>query len=253
MRKQSIIMVLFFSSLILINILGCTKGSESYYPLKEGITWDYQFNIHTHNKLLIFQGADKIDKTENKKLIITNLLKREMTGKMVTPRKCNFNGRVVFHFISEDDKGLHRLAVQTPESVEPKIITPLEYIIKYPIKEGTTWETNFNPSWDNKINIKINNTIEKINETITVSDGTFNNCLKIKGLGTAKDTFKDPLSFGRNKLIPVNINLESFDWYAPGVGLIKGIFRESVSGEEGKKELIYSRSITVQLESFKQH
>ena len=46
--------------------------SESYFPLKEGMRWEYN--------VISDQGATK-------KLLITNLAPREVSGTKVTPRK----------------------------------------------------------------------------------------------------------------------------------------------------------------------
>ena len=86
MRTTSIVAAL----LIALSLLTPGQGwgdelSESYFPLKEGMRWEYN--------VISDQGATK-------KLLITNLAPREVNGTKVTPRKSGV-GRHDFYRVNE--------------------------------------------------------------------------------------------------------------------------------------------------------
>jgi hypothetical protein len=249
MKRQDIINGLIFLLSFIMTNSGCSGDSTSYSPFKEGFHWEYQLTQHTHNELLIFQGSN-VEKTENIKFVAENLPNREMDSKIVTPRKIDINGRISFYFMSEDAGGIYLLATQYPESLEPIMKKPLDYVIKYPIQTGISWDKNYSSFWNNKITIKGRKTIESITDTITTPAGTFQKCLKIKGAGTINSDFNDPLDFDKRRKIKVIINIESYSWYAPGIGNIKEIHKESVITEGSNKEKIYAKELIAQLVSF---
>ncbi len=218
MKMRFAINILCIHFLVLVVLLGCSKGGESYYPLKEGITWEYHTSFRS-------EGTYVAEKSETKKVVITNFAQRELKGKTVTPQKMDIEGRILFCFIIEDSNGIYTFALQPSGAVEPVIAPFPAYKIKYPIKVGTTWDAG----------IKL--TIESIDEVVTVSAGTFKGCVKIKGIGAIKKDFGDPIGVA-------NIRSEIYDWYAPGVGLIKEIIKDT-------SDNVGSSETTMQLESFK--
>ena len=84
MRQPLLVISLFISFLLCGNLHAFGKEPEPYYPLKEGMTWEYQVMFHTRNELLRAQGADKVDKSDTKKLTVTNLASQEIDGKKVS-------------------------------------------------------------------------------------------------------------------------------------------------------------------------
>ncbi|OGP69446.1 MAG: hypothetical protein A2Y80_00580 [Deltaproteobacteria bacterium RBG_13_58_19] len=251
MRQPLLVISLFISFLLCGNLHAFGKEPEPYYPLKEGMTWEYQVMFHTRNELLRAQGADKVDKSDTKKLTVTNLASQEIDGKKVTPRKYDFSAFHFFYYLFQEDNGIFIIATQPPNSEEKKILNPPELLMKIPVLAGVAWEGNFKGGWNSNLNIKLNKVIDRGDEVVTVAGRSFDNCIRIKGEGEAKDTYKDPAdkSGKEQKLI---ISVETNDWYAPGVGWVKEVTRELVKKETGKQELIFSRKIISQLESFKE-
>jgi hypothetical protein len=113
------------------------------------------------------------------------------------------------------------------------------YIIRYPIKIGTSWEVKARSKLLNNAPGILKKTIEAIDDTVTVPAGTFKNCLRIKGEGVIR---KEELG---NEII---VNIEEYEWYAPGVGLIKYIGKEKGSGRFLTPDY---EEIVAQLESIK--
>ena len=172
----------------LINLTACDKPkSIDYFPFDEGMIKEY---------IVTFSYNDNKSLT---KLKCINLALRDLNGASVFPVKVepyNMVGILIegvsFYFYGKDDKGVYEYAKQNPADIEPKIYnfqSPY-YLIKYPIKINYSWKIG---------NITL--IIEAIDETVTVSSGTFQGCIKIKSVSEHSDI--------------------KISWYAPNVGLIK--------------------------------
>lgn len=229
MKNKFSIDILFVLLLVFAILVGCSKRIETYYPLKEGMTWEYRNTFGSH----AINGAEKT--------IITNLASQELKGGKVTPQKVEIGGQSRLSFLSEDANGLYESTEQQSGFVGQEKKSSPFYIIKYPIKVGTVWERITKSSLSN-VPVKLKYTIERIDEPVTVPAGTFKGCVKIKGVGAA-DTNLNIFSGA----ILVTINVEHYSWYAPKVGLVKSIIKERSSQihEAGEWDM------TMQLESFK--
>ena len=84
--QRNVLFILLFSMLFFI---GCSKGSDSFYPLKEGIIWTYQAS-----------AASMFGSTGSNKIVVTNFASRDLKGKKVTPQKQDVNGQTLFSFIA---------------------------------------------------------------------------------------------------------------------------------------------------------
>jgi len=94
MKNKFAISELFLFFLLLVNLSGCVKKSTIYYPLKEGMIWEYQTSM-------------------NAKVTVTNFATRELKGRKVTPQKImdmDILGQSYFSFIAEDNKGIYEFA-----------------------------------------------------------------------------------------------------------------------------------------------
>ena len=114
---------------------------------------------------------------------------------------------------------------------------------------GNIWQEIETSSFKPKISIPVKSTIESINEVVTVPAGTFKGCLKIKTIGFAEKVIG-------TEWLPeekVRIDREWYKWFAPGIGLIKVIFKEKKTWIKGiaSPPVPEFREMTVQLEIFK--
>lgn len=223
MKNIKTLVIMFF---VLIFALSCSKGSESYYPLKEGNVREYQIKM----------VSGKINK-----LVVTNLASRELQGKKVTPCKNDVSGKSSFiDFIVADDSGVYVFARQRLADLEPEILKSPSYILKNPIQVGTTWEINYKICLvANNIPCILKETIESKNETVTVPAGTFKDCVKLKAIGYAQN-----INTANEES---HITVEYYSWNAPGIGEIKEIIRETDKHQWGE----VTREVMTQLESFK--
>ncbi len=169
---------------------GAKRFKRTYYPLKADMTWVYQVSGG------IFGPGKEVE---------TNFPSRELKGKKVVPRKSEKGLESSFTFIGEDRDGIYIFARQPPSAMEPIILQPPAYLIRYPIQVSTTWEVSMPKGKNDTLTLQV--AIESISETVTVPAGTFERCLKVKSVGSATD----------------GGSIEVYDWYAPGVGLIKSI------------------------------
>jgi hypothetical protein len=192
----------------------CDELGESYYPLKEGMRWEY----------LVIS-----DKSDTKKLIITNLAPREFEGKKVTPRKWDLGGHTFIEFMEKDESGIYRYAEQVGEKGSPTLVTPKECHLKFPISEGNNW-TMTTKFGNNALNV--NFTLESVSEDVKVPAGSYKDCLKLKQVGSND----------------AGASVMGYEWYAPKVGVVKSMVTLKQKSKEGA---IVSERRTYQLQSFK--
>ena len=187
--------------------------SESYFPLKEGMRWEYN--------VISDQGATK-------KLLITNLAPREVSGTKVTPRKWELGGATFIELMKKDETGVYRYAEQKGEQAPPSLITPMECHLKFPIAEGSSW--NMATKLGNST-VNVSLTIESLSDEVKVPAGTFKDCVKIKQVGEND----------------AGTSVMGYEWYAPKVGVVKSLVTIKQKSKEGTK----SETRTYQLVSFK--
>ena len=186
--------------------------SESYFPLKEGLRWEY--NVIS-------------DQAATKKLLITNLAPREVNGVKVTPRKWELGGSTFIELMKQDESGVYRYAEQKGESAAPSLITPMECHLRFPIAEGSSWNMAAKVG-NSTVNLSL--TIESLSDEVKVPGGTFKDCVKVKQAGENDGT-----------------SVIGYEWYAPKVGVVKSLVTIKQKSKEGLK----SETRTYQLLSFK--
>ncbi|MDO9532185.1 MAG: hypothetical protein Q7O12_08635 [Deltaproteobacteria bacterium] len=187
--------------------------SESYFPLKAGMRWEYN--------IISDQGATK-------KLLITNLAPREVSGTKVTPRKRELGGTTFIELMKQDETGTYRYAEQAGEKAPPTLVTPMECHLKFPVAEGSSW--NMAAKLGNST-VNLSLTIESLSDEVKVPAGTFKDCLKIKQVGEND----------------AGTSVMGYEWYAPKVGVVKSLVTIRQKSKAGPK----SETRTYQLVSFR--
>lgn len=245
MKRRFAINILCIPFLVLVVLLDCSKGSEPYYPLKEGLTREYNISQEFRYR---DSGGFAHNQSFTVKMLNTYLASRELKGKKVTPATNKAESYIFLYFLAEDNNGIYIFASQKPEDVEPEIVSTPTYEIKYPIQLGTTWdETSKSLLADFIVPLKI--AIDKVDEVVTVAAGTFNGCVRVKKIGTIKK--KCEIHQASDHI--VTIEIEEYAWYASGVGLIKKIMKHTLDRtyDGDLSGLGDSFERTEQLESFK--
>ncbi|MGC8654676.1 MAG: hypothetical protein ACP5US_11880 [Candidatus Kryptoniota bacterium] len=151
-------------------------------------------------------------------------------------------------FVVSSDSGIYQIAGQSISDPKPQFITS-QCILKFPLKVGTTWnwyETTSLLSSDiyevNDKPVLCKASVQSVNETVTTPAGTFYNCIEVVKHGK---TFLSVGTFYMEKTLLVNV--EDFEWYAPDIGLVKAIYKQTASSN---LQNVYSGELDEQLESF---
>ena len=108
------------------------------------------------------------------------------------------------------------------------------YVIKFPIKIGTSWKINdltrlkmiigYDKVFETWIPFELTNKIDAVGENIRIKNKIFKNCIKVVGKGFTSYNVGPPLG-------NINIEVINTDWFAPGVGLVKTIRSETSDSE----------------------
>jgi hypothetical protein len=209
------IILLAFLFICCINGWVWGESPESYLPLQEGLTWEFQQTILDLKTQKQVAAAKSIKE---------NLAPTELQGVKVIPQVFSFYQpanqlkQKTKSFIVQDASGFHVVARQSLNEPKPSFIPEKFYILKFPLTKGASWEQPVK-------GLIIKNTIEGRNETVQVPAGTFRHCLLVKKLYFHK---KDPKS-------PVQ---EGLFWFAPEVGNVKVVIKNSPENKEIIQELV---------------
>lgn len=212
MKKKRFLIVLF-----ILGLAGWVRGAapESYFPLQEGVVWEFQ---HT---LLDLKTDKQIGAA---KAVKENLAPKELKGLRVVPQIFSFYQpadtlkQKTKSFIAADASGFYVVAHQSLNEAEPTFLKEKFYILKFPLTKGASWQQA-------APGLIIHSTVEDTGATVRVPAGTFENCLLIK-----KRYFhpKDPQ----------NAVQEGRFWFAPGVGNVKVVRKNTPENKEIIQELV---------------
>jgi hypothetical protein len=215
MRTTGIVAVLLVSlSLLTSGPVRADALSESYFPLKEGMRWEYTVTS---------------DQGQPQKLLITNLAPRDVQGVKVTPRKWELGGATFIELMKQDDTGVYRYAEQKGETAAPELITPMECHLKFPITQGNSWAMTTKVGTSA---LSVSLTLESVSDEVKVPAGTFKDCLKVKQVGEND----------------AGTSVMGYEWYAPKVGVVKSMVTIKQKTKEG---IPSSEHRVYQLQSFK--
>ena len=192
--------------------------ADDYLPLKKGLKRTYSIN-------------GTVTKT------VENFEERKLGKKKVVPQKIEINGATSFIFVRETKKGQLLYAKQAADAAEPMIMEDEIYLNKE-LKSGNTWERDYNTTlMMEDVTVPMTYEVQKGKETVTVSAGTFDKCIKVIAKGEVE---KEKGLFGTVKLTIVKT-----EWYADKVGLIK-----SVTHKSGNHMLVGDEETIMQLTSY---
>ena len=192
--------------------------ADNYLPLKKGLKRTYSIN-------------GSVTKT------IENFEERKLGKKKVVPQKIEVNGATSFIFVRETKKGQLLYAKQAADAAEPMIMEDEIYLNKE-LKSGNTWERDYYTTlMMEDVTVPMTYEVQKGKETVTVSAGTFDKCIKVIAKGEVE---KEKGLFGTVKLTIVKT-----EWYADKVGLIK-----SVTHKSGNHMLVGDEETIMQLTSY---
>ena len=225
-----------FSGKILIVCLlaftaSCSGPDNSMFPLQQGIWWQYSIKR-------FIRGEPHVQK-----IVESTLPAVKIKGEKLIPKK-RPDGRV--EYFQRNSDGVYKVDPETGAKV---------VVIKEPTELGTNWSVEskilylkvtgaFESTYNRKIKnetIPVKYEITALNETVEVAAGKFRNCIKVEGKGSiygGGGSLKEFMAID-------TINIETTEWYAPGIGLIKR------QRKEYTHPLEFENNYSVELEQIK--
>jgi len=194
--------------LLTLSILASNAYSADYYPLKEGMIWEYQSS-----------GALKGNFTK------TVIADSYMIGDVVTIQVMTSPNKTIY-FIIKNKEGIFQYAKQKSTDIEP-VINDEEKVhsFLYPIKIGTSWKDKDETYLlANKYKIDLEAKVDKLNETVITPAGIFEDCIRVRYYG-AKVINDESNILIRN----AKVSFEKYVYYAPNIGHVKTIVEQSTN------------------------
>lgn len=198
------------------------------------MTWEYQVTVRQRSP----EGATQPPKVDI--AVVTNLAPQTLMGVRVTPQRTDMAGLLRTMFLIEDATGVRIFALQAMDAAKPEVQDETSYVLRYPVGAGSAWADSATTMlMKETVSLPQTSRIESVNETVTVLAGTFANCVRVTSSGSTAKRFKDLVGVAQ-------IQVEADAWYAPDVGLIKAMQRES-----SNRPVLGSGDMTFELKAFK--
>lgn len=193
---------------------GCGGPSHAeLFPLGQGHRWVYDIKTEWENNTL-----------EHEALVLSSHGSELLEDGQRAWRRRSESG--VDYWLRSDDSGIYRVASKSDLDEQPKPDPAPRYVLKQPIAVGTTWQStttayllrrrqDFPPEIRHSHPaVPMNYVIEAVNQTVSTRVGEFTGCVKVRGVALLK-LFADPVVGWKD------MELSTFEWYCPGVGLVR--------------------------------
>jgi hypothetical protein len=202
--------------LLAVVVCACGRADPEYFPLNEGWVWRYRIVLTTE------------DRNWEQRYIITNLPRESSDNTLLVPQQ-TIDGRRIYYRV--DDDGIVRMRSAVAGKSD---IAPGDRVLPSDPGAGTSWRGNattvalmkIGPPQETlfrvSVEMPVTYLIEATDDHVSVPAGNFSNCLRIYGSGKINTD-------AGNYVGRTNVGIESWDWYAPGVGLVKSLRRETTS------------------------
>lgn len=221
-------------------ISGCERN-ENFFPLETGKILNYHIeffdgdNLKDESKLVynvINKNKGISEVIGNSGQFITyshedNGIKRKEINYLKFENILNYDGKIKRYRNFESQK-------LDKESDH--------FVIKYPIIVGTSWDINdltrlkmkigYDRVYETWLPFILTKKITSLNERVLIKNKVFKDCIKVVGKGNTSYNAGPPLG-------NINIEITTYDWFAPNIGLIKTVrLEESDSETMGKIKTI---------------
>ena len=199
----------------------CHRSPDTYFPLASGKYWRYVMTYHTMDGN--FKGIYAVEnlgpeKEGDRELYVRRLL----------------DGSSSYFLL--DNAGIRMTGHAKTDDGQVERIEQDQYIFRFPLAIGTEWQgtttsraliktgppqkTEFHIS----AKVPVTARIESLTDTVTVPAGTFADCLRITLKG-------DAYTNAGNYVGLTIVTITETDWYAPGVGLVKSVRKETTTSK----------------------
>lgn len=195
-------------------LAACEKpASDDYFPLNQGLRWEYQVTIEHPERL------------DTKQLIIETTGQTRLKEEAVSIRSTSDG---TDYYLAKRADGIYRLAKRTVVETEPRLDVSPRMVLPLPITQakGKTWSTISQPYLIERVyegmdvmtadmlQFPMTYSVLSLDETVEVAAGHFEHCILVEGQ-TDLSLYADART--GNSTIPITTR----EWYAPGVGLVK--------------------------------
>lgn len=197
---------------------GCGQDGDDYYPLAAGRWWYYTID------------ETILDEARSARYLVRNLAPREVGERRVVPQAVQ---TASVDFITHDEAGIVRVAHQRAGRPGVGVDDPPRVLLPAVLDDDRRWqvastlgliESRTFERADRVILRRLPVTLTKHvadrDAEVVVPAGRFTHCVRIAGEGRASV----PTDRGT---ATAEVLVESSEWYAPGVGLVKVERRES--------------------------
>jgi hypothetical protein len=214
----------------------CGQNNNDYFPLDAGKYWRYQMTYQTMDGT--FKGIYAVE----------NLPRHKKDDQVFYVRQL-LDGSL--DYLQIDDKGLLLKGREKTVNLDTRYNDAIQYIFQFPLKVGTMWEDSVlskaliktGPPQKTEFHIvakiPVTAKIESMTDSVNVPAGKFENCMRVVKSGNA---FIDAGNYVGRTIV----RLSETNWYAPGVGLVKSVRKEST-----KHKALDKGEITLMLESYR--
>lgn len=223
----------------LLAAAGCEGPSPtaSLFPLEGGHRWVYDVRTQWESST-----------SERESRIITSEGESAFDGGTAWRRR---SADGVDWFLRVDDTGVYRVGTKTDLDAEPTKDPQRRYVLKAPLRNGTTWQA-FTPPYllkrrqefppeirHSHAPVLMTYAIETMEAKVEVPAGKFDNCLQVRGQAVIR-LFADPTSGWKD------LPLTTQEWYCRGPGLVK-LVRE----EPANSSFLVGGQLTMELTEWK--
>lgn len=197
-----------FSFALLLH--GCGDTPSGYFPMQVGLAWEYRVT------------TERRGDSETTRYSVRNIAARR-TGRGVEVTRRTSDG--TDYLLVEDDTGVYRVGKRRIVEHDIQPDPTRRYVLKQPLTPGTDWITSthayvlrrlhpYEDSLRRGTQLDLSYQIVAIDETVEVPAGRFEHCVLVRGLGNLTIYSDAVLGF-------TEIPIETREWYAPNVGLVR--------------------------------
>ena len=209
---------------------------DSLFPLAKGHRWAYDITTEWENHIV-----------EHEPRVIETLGDVTLDSGRAWRRRSDSG---IEYWLRSDASGIYRVASKSELDEAPLPDKEPRFVLKAPIAVGTTWRASttayllrrrqeFPPEIRHSHPaVTMNYTIEALGEKLTTRAGSFENCVRVKGVAALR-LFADPVVGWKD------MALTTTEWYCPGVGLAK-LLRE----EPAESTFLTGGKLTMELVDF---
>lgn len=227
---------LLFAALAL-GLASCSAPQDdSLFPLAKGHRWAYDITTEWENKVV-----------EHEPRVIETLGSDSLASGRAWRRRSDSG---IEYRLRSDAAGIYRVASKSELDEAPLPDKEPRFVLKAPVAVGTTWRASttayllrrrqeFPPEIRHSHPaVPMNYTIEALGEKLATRAGSFENCVRVKGVAALR-LFADPVVGWKD------MALTTTEWYCPGAGLVK-LLRE----EPAESTFLTGGKLTMELVDF---